>query len=353
MLERLEGDEGVLWSVHSPNIYDALSAMYAPRDTVDVPSSTNCSPRSCSVSPTTASATATATATATASESLLTDKPSATHHANEGGQLSPSYPYTTIPDIDSEKELRRRTFFDFFCCLSVMFGVLVRQCYHILRMRLAEVRTNFTQFVYTQILLPFLVVLGVVVGCRDVSYPKVELSSRNTDGIGEVCVGVGPGSASTRQQTPLSSPYDKITADQAINDTFSHNFDNSHIEDNPVSIGDITEDNHNSEYDNSLHSESISGMRNEFRLMRILLRIYHQIKYYFFPKPVHQSDNPDESQNDGYGNENERSSLYSNSSEDHQEYSRYFHYGKNQTLNDYRAGKEYSGYGRLLTLLGE
>ena len=37
MLERLEEEEDVHWSAHSPNIYDALSIMYNPHDndTVD------------------------------------------------------------------------------------------------------------------------------------------------------------------------------------------------------------------------------------------------------------------------------------------------------------------------------
>ncbi len=52
---------------------------------------------------------------------------------------------------------------------------------------------NRRQVVSTQILLPMLVVLGVSMGCRDVTYPQAELTSSTIDGVGEVCVGVGKG----------------------------------------------------------------------------------------------------------------------------------------------------------------
>ena len=53
------------------------------------------------------------------------------------------------------------------------FVLGLHQSYHILHMRLIEVITRLGAFLLTQVVLPFLVVLAVVIGCRDVSYPKV------------------------------------------------------------------------------------------------------------------------------------------------------------------------------------
>ena len=43
----------------------------------------------------------------------------------------------------------------------------------LLRLRLIDVLTRLGPFLAAHVLLPFCVVLAVVVGCRDVSYPKV------------------------------------------------------------------------------------------------------------------------------------------------------------------------------------
>ena len=56
-------------------------------------------------------------------------------------------------------------------CDAFVLGL--HQSYHILHMRLIEVITRLGAFLLTQVVLPFLVVLAVVIGCRDVSYPKV------------------------------------------------------------------------------------------------------------------------------------------------------------------------------------
>ena len=61
-------------------------------------------------------------------------------------------------------------------CDAIAIGL--HQSYHILRMRLIEVLTRLGAFLLTQVVFPFLVVLAVVIGCRDVSYPKVRHSLR-------------------------------------------------------------------------------------------------------------------------------------------------------------------------------
>ena len=58
----------------------------------------------------------------------------------------------------------------------------------ITHVRYIDQKKKIKNFFFLQVLLPFVVVLLLVIGCRDVSYPKVELTSKNINGVGEVCL---------------------------------------------------------------------------------------------------------------------------------------------------------------------
>ena len=70
-----------------------------------------------------------------------------------------------------------RPIFDFF-----------RHIGAIVHIRYVDQKKKIRNFFFLQLFLPFVVVLLLVVGCRDVSYPKVELTSKNINGVGEVCL---------------------------------------------------------------------------------------------------------------------------------------------------------------------
>ena len=58
----------------------------------------------------------------------------------------------------------------------------------IVNIRFIEQKKKIKNFLLLQLLFPFLVVFLLVLGCGDVDYPKVELTSRNINGVGEVCL---------------------------------------------------------------------------------------------------------------------------------------------------------------------
>ena len=61
-------------------------------------------------------------------------------------------------------------------------------------MRMSELYSHLPQFILTQLIIPFLVVFAVVVCCRDVDYPRVEITSKTIGGVGEVLLGAGSSS---------------------------------------------------------------------------------------------------------------------------------------------------------------
>ena len=334
MLELLEEEEDVHWSVHSPNIYDALSIMYNPQDSETLDGLHD---------------------TALSSASTFPIDTAIGSAAARNGLPEPPPPNNFEEYSVEEKSLLgncRGMFAGVLLYFWALLSTLSRQSYHILKMRVAEVYSNLTQFIYTQILLPFFVVLGVVVGCRDVSYPKVELSSRNSDGIGEICVGVGPGSAKTRQRTPLSSPYDKVTANQNVSGTTLLN---------QLSRADFNDEKNTSDSNTSstfseIHQRDLENNDSVYNLapnsshtlkiVKMFVRIWRRIESFFYPKTREKpADGPQDNVEPQYSE-----SLLNDSSLHH---SKYFEYGTNQTLNDYHATQEYSGYPRLLALLGK
>jgi hypothetical protein len=203
-------------------------------------------------------------------------------------------------------------------------------------MRTREILTTATQFVFTQNVLPFLVVLGVVVGCRDVRYPRVELSSRNINGIGEVCVGLGPRSSSTRSHTPLSSPYEKIQRNEIVNDT------------DIGQTGAFASDDDSDATVYPADPEPMSGASLPVegsattRMMKMLLRLWRRLMRFFSPSP---SRGPKEGVAVAPGN---RSGCNDPGMTRHKQRVK-----GNQSYEDSWAAREYPGYRTLLSLLGK
>jgi ABC-type multidrug transport system ATPase subunit len=63
-----------------------------------------------------------------------------------------------------------------------------RRLFHLIKLRALEVRSQPSQFLLTQLMVPFFVVLFLVFACGDVRYPKLQLQSESIGGIGEILV---------------------------------------------------------------------------------------------------------------------------------------------------------------------
>jgi hypothetical protein len=233
-----------------------------------------------------------------------------------------------------------------------------KQFYHILKMRVREVQSSLGQFLFTQTLLPFLVVLCVAVGCRDIRYPKVELTSKNTGGIGEVCVALGPQSSTTKPRTPISSPdgnaeAGSVTTKKAYTDlgpSIPINSVNKIIGNDNDVITDV---------------EASSGLGG----WKLILRLWRLIARWFSGGPSsHKPNNPQlekstqNSTDSGYGSDigiddDESDVLKGNTSTTHSRKQRHRrqrrHGPKNLTFGDEEARKQFFGYDSLLALLGE
>lgn len=114
-------------------------------------------------------------------------------------------------------------------------------------MRWNEVKAHLPEYILSNVLFPFLVVWVICVGCRDVRYPKLELTSKLSDGIGEIVVGynnkpltsdlrihgqyVDPASAGLRSlneendesssQMRMQSQPDKMNDERSVYETIS------------------------------------------------------------------------------------------------------------------------------------
>lgn len=76
-----------------------------------------------------------------------------------------------------EESLRREVHIHVLWNISVM-----------LWLRLTEQKKRMRTFMIVQMWLPFIIVFCLCLGCRDVNYPKVELTSANINGLGEICL---------------------------------------------------------------------------------------------------------------------------------------------------------------------
>jgi ABC-2 type transport system ATP-binding protein len=81
--------------------------------------------------------------------------------------------------------------------LSSQMALTFRRCYQLLKLRVLEVKSQSSQFLISQLLLPFFIVLFLVFACGDVRYPKLELQSDSIGGIGEILVANGGSNSSS------------------------------------------------------------------------------------------------------------------------------------------------------------
>lgn len=82
-----------------------------------------------------------------------------------------------------------------YSSLSMSFYLPILQFSAMIDLRFSELLSNLNFSLISQIIFPFLVVFIICIGCKDASYPKVELSSKVIDGIGDVI---------------MSSPHDQL-----------------------------------------------------------------------------------------------------------------------------------------------
>ena len=342
MLERLEGSEDSHWSVNSPNIYDALSAMYAPHN-ADTPG-TGITPHSLSMMPSTASF----------SPKLLASpmrSPAQRHTA-------PAIPLKPCAAQNEEKQK------DNYVCQSLIAIIIImhtvsRQFYHILKMRVREVQSSLGQFLFTQTLLPFLVVLCVAVGCRDIRYPKVELTSKNTGGIGEVCVALGPQFSTTKPRTPISSPdgnaeAGSVPTKKAYTD-LGPSIPNSNINKIIGNTNDVIAD--------IEASSGLGGWKILLGLWKLITRWFHGHSSHKPNKPQlekstqNSTDSGYDSDTDIGSDDDESDVLKGNTSATHSKKQghrhQHRHGSKNLTFGDAEARKQFYGYDSLLALLGD
>ena len=358
MLERLEGSEDSHWSVNSPNIYDALSAMYAPQsaDTPGhAPHPLSMIPMCISNSPLAPNSTPNRTSSASTAFSSSPKRPPQPNYKMPSVTPTPSF-----KDHDEENEVVNIVYHYLFAFI-MMLHTASRQFYHILIMRFIEVQSSLGQFLFTQTLLPFLVVLCVAVGCRDIRYPKVELTSKNTGGIGEVCVALGPQYSSTRPRTPISSPDGNAEAGSVPTRRASADLGpkipNS-------KINQIMKNNNDALTD----AEASSGSH----VYKLFYRLWRVIYRWFRGQPYHNPNDPqlkgshnntdsdyDYDPDSAYNmdSDDEFDPLKGNTSTTHKrkQHGRkhtYVHRPGNLTFGDKEARKQFSGYDNLLALLG-
>lgn len=354
MLERLEGSEDSHWSVNSPNIYDALSAMYAPQsaDTPGhAPHPLSMIPMCISNSPLAPNSTPNCASTTAFSSS----------------PKRPPQPIYTIPSVtltpsridhDEENE-KENIVYHYLIVIIMILHTASRQFYHILIMRFIEVQSSLGQFLFTQTLLPFLVVLCVAVGCRDIRYPKVELTSKNTGGIGEVCVALGPQYSSTRPRTPISSPDGNAEAGSVPTKKASADLGPKIPNSN---VNKIMKNNNDALSD----AEASSGLH----VYKLFYRLWRVIYRWFLGPPYHNPNDPqlksshnntdsdyDHDMDMGMDSDDEFDPLKGNTSTTHKrkQHGRkhtYVHRSGNLTFGDKEARKQFSGYDNLLALLG-
>jgi ABC-2 type transport system ATP-binding protein len=145
-IESLESQGNSQWSIVSPNAYKSLSRMYDITET----------------------------------KYQLGDPLEETHGETPGAGHTSSW-----GNISWERILLPEWF------VSSQFGLACRRCYHLLKLRVLEVKSQSSQFLISQLLLPFFIVLFLVFACGDVRYPKLELQSASIGGIGEILIANG------------------------------------------------------------------------------------------------------------------------------------------------------------------
>lgn len=349
MLERLEGSEDSHWSVNSPNIYDALSAMYAPHNAETpgqgfTPHSLSMMPSSVSFSP---------KQPISAPPALLASPIRSPQHRH----TAPTATLKHCAEQNEEKQKQNCICQFLFAFITNMHNVS-RQFYHILKMRVREVQSSLGQFLFTQTLLPFLVVLCVAVGCRDIRYPKVELTSKNTGGIGEVCVALGPQSSTTKARTPISSPDGNAEAGSVptkkaytvLGPSIPIDSINKIIGNDDDIIADVEA------------SSGLGGWKLILTLWRIITRWFsgghssHKPNNPQLEKSTHNST--DSGYDSDIGSDDDESDvLKGNTSNTHSRKQghrhQHRHGPKNLTFGDAEARKQFFGYDSLLALLGD
>ena len=91
-------------------------------------------------------------------------------------------PAVNTPENNESAEASSHTCFDHLNRFLTQFLVIVQ-------MRWLHMCSIFSSFLALNVLMPFLLVLAIGIGCRDVRYPVVELTSVQLGGTGEVVVG--------------------------------------------------------------------------------------------------------------------------------------------------------------------
>lgn len=151
-------------------------------------------------------------------------------------------------------------------------STFMRQVRSILWMRSLEIRKNSFAFFSTNVLIPFLVVLALCYGCRDAQYPKVEITSNNLDGIGEICMASGRQLSSQNQ--PLSVAFQHSSPSSIFHKIATpENKDNDALEDTLNSTQSIA-----GLITNMIPTSSVDwrGKENSNKLWSELLQEYFQ-----------------------------------------------------------------------------
>jgi ABC-type multidrug transport system ATPase subunit len=85
--------------------------------------------------------------------------------------------------------------------------ILIKRILTLITLRMNEIKSQHSQFVISQLIFPFVIVLLLVFACSDVRFPKLELRSSSIGGIGEVLVSNG----ANREPIDLDLPLDILS----------------------------------------------------------------------------------------------------------------------------------------------
>ena len=173
--EELESHGVLDWSVSSPNVYDSFSRMYAPSSTVEQ------------------------------NEDDDDDEEEEKHHDAQQDTVD-----DTVIDHGAT------TGGSGTAASSPAFRICAYRCSQmilashkissIIRMRLAEMKLRKKHVLFSAIIFPFCMMLLLVFYCRDIRYPKLELTSSSIGGIGEILVSSGRQASSSTKEGSLDAP---------------------------------------------------------------------------------------------------------------------------------------------------
>lgn len=122
---------------------------------------------------------------------------------NEIDQLCEFNGISATQNISKECDQSKYVCHSYFVKVTDHAYFFFHQFAAIFSFRYLELKSNLAEYLISNLLIPCVITLVICYVCRDVRYPKIELSSQLTDGVGEVVIGFGDKSAESMYPTSI------------------------------------------------------------------------------------------------------------------------------------------------------